>query len=129
MKSSPKTLANLLNASLQATSSPSFILLDAYDEFRNTGDEEVQRSALCSFLSEICHYCSVKILVTTRPQCRQDLKEAFPSSAVAVVKGDLADVETYLENRIQPLKRIHEQLKANIKRTILEANQDEAWYK
>jgi len=120
--------ASLLKASLQEfSSSPSFILLDAYDEFRNSGDEEVQRSDLCSSLSEICRGGSARILITTRPQYRDALKDTFSESQIVVVKGDLIDVERHLDERMQPLKRLNNELKANIKKAILDANREDAW--
>jgi hypothetical protein len=121
--------AILLQSSVKqfSSTSPVFILIDAYDEFRNSGDEEGQRTQLCSALSEICRDDSARLLITTRPQCRHDLKDFFPLSQIAVVKGDLADVEKYLEGRIQPLKRLNDSLKSTIKETVLEANREEAW--
>jgi len=122
------TFASLLKSSLEElSSSPSFILLDAYDEFRNKDDEERQRAQLCSTLSAICRSTSAKILITTRPQCRHELKDVFSSSEIAVIKGDLIDVEKYLGDQIQLHKYLHDDLKANIKKTILDANREEAW--
>jgi len=125
---SRKTLATLLISSLKEfSSSPRFILLDAYDEFRNTSDEERQRTELCSLLSAICRSGLARILITTRPQCRQELKDALIGSQIAVVKGDSDDVEKYLDDQIMPLKRLNDELKANIKKTILDANRKEGW--
>jgi hypothetical protein len=127
---SQHTFTNLLKSSLeQFSSSLKFILIDAYDEFRNTDDEDSQRINLCSALSKISSDGSTRILMTTRPQCAQELKDSFPYSQIAFVKGDLADVEKYLDDKIRPLKRLNEKLKANIKETILESNRKELWYK
>jgi len=121
-------LTSLLKSSLeQFPSSPRFILIDAYDEFRNTHEEELQKTHLCSALSEMCRNDSTKILITTRPQCRRELEDVFSSSEIAVVKGDLIDVEKYLGDQIQLHKYLHDDLKANIKKTILDANREEAW--
>ena len=128
MMPSRNTFANLLKTSLKEfSSSPSFILLDAYDEFRNSSDEEGQRTELCSSLCAIYRSGSTRILITTRPQCRQELKDTYSESQIAVVKGDSADIEKYLDDRIQPLKRLNDELKANIKKTILDANREEGW--
>jgi len=128
VKPSLDTLASLLRSSLQAfSSSPSFILLDAYDEFRNADNDEGQRSDLCSSLSEICRDGSARILITTRPQYRDVLKDTFSESQIVVVKGDLIDVERHLDERMRPLKRLNNELKANIKKAILDANREDAW--
>lgn len=121
-------LTSLLKSSLeQFPSSPRFILIDAYDEFRNSEEEELQKKRLRSALSEICGNDSAKILITTRPQCRYELKDNFSSSEIAVVKGDLGDVEKYLDDQIQLQNYLHPDLKSNIKQTILDANREEAW--
>ena len=121
-------LASLLKLSLeQFPSSPRFILIDAYDEFRNTSEQGLQTGQLCSDLSEVCGKDLAKILITTRPQCRHELKDTFSDSQIAAVKGDLIDVEKYLDGQIQPLKYLHNDLKSNIKKTILDTNQGEAW--
>jgi hypothetical protein len=125
---SQQTFTHLLKSTLEQFSSPSIFLLDAFDEFRNTTDQEKQRDELCSALAEICESSSVKILITTRPQYRDELKVAFPRSQIAIVKGDLQDVENYLDDQLLPLKRVNNELKVNIKKTILDANQKEAWY-
>jgi len=120
--------ASLLKSSLeQFPSSPCFILIDAYDEFRNTREEERQKIQLCAALSTIGATNLAKILITTRPQCRHELKDTFSDSQIAVVKGDLKDVEKYLDDQLQPLKSLHNDLKSNTKKTILDANREEAW--
>ncbi len=129
MPTTQDKFTSLLKSSLkQFPSSPSFILIDAYDEFRNTHDEDWQRMELCSALFAICGDRSARILITTRPHWRHELKDAFrDESQIAAVKGDLADVEKYLDLKIQPFNRLDQDLKSNIKRTILDANREEAW--
>lgn len=122
-----QTFTRLLKSALEQFSSPSFFILDAFDEFRNTTDEERQRGELCSALSALCETGFAKILITTRPQYRDELKDAFSNSQIAKVKGDLKDIEKYLDDQLQPLKHVNNELKVNIKKTILSANQDEAW--
>ena len=122
------TFASLLKSSLKEySSSPNFILIDAYDEFRNTGDEEGERNELCSTLSAISRSGSSRFLITTRPQCRQELQNTFAESPIEVIKGDLADVEKYLDDQKQLNRLKNDELKANIKKTILDANREEAW--
>ena len=115
-------LEGLLKSSLeQFPSSPRFILIDAYDEFRNI-DEKGQ---LCSALSAICGKDLAKILIT-RPQYRHEVKDILSDSQIAVVNGDLQDVEKYPDDRLKPLKYVNKELKANIKKTILDENREEA---
>lgn len=121
-----QTFTRLLKSALEQLSSPSFFLLDAFDEFRNTKDQERERSELCAALSAICETGSAKILITTRPQHRDELEDVFSKPQIATVKGDLRDVRKYLEYKLDPL-RLNEELKGEIKNTILNKNQDEAW--
>ena len=122
---------SLLRSSLKhiaTSSSPlSFVLLDAYDEFRNGPEEEHEREALRSCLSEISHAGLAKILITTRDHCQKELERAFADSQVAEYKGDIRDVERYLDLKLQFPKR-KPRLKNLIRNTILEANKKEPWY-
>lgn len=120
---------SLLRSSLKhiATSSSPHVLLDAYDEFRNGPEEEREREALRSCLSEISQAGLAKILITTRDHCQNELERALADSQVVEYKADLRDVERYLDLKLQSLKR-KPGLKDVIRNTILEANKKEPWY-
>lgn len=130
--SSTDEVSILLKSSLdkffQFHSSPCFILLDAYDEFRNDADEDSERAKLCSYLSEISSTNNAKIFITTRLHCRMELESSFPDAQVAELKGDLKDMRQYLDRKLQFL-RLNGVTKNLIKTTILEANKEKPWYK
>lgn len=112
-----------LDELFKSASSPSCILLDAYDEFRNLNNnaEERERDELRKCLSEISHSNSAKIFITTRPHCTSELERDFVGQQVAECKGDLADMEKYLDHELEVRRDLTPKLKALIQTTILEA--------
>jgi hypothetical protein len=123
------TFGSLLKSSLEqmarrSSSPPGFVLLDAFDEFRNDHGEEREREALRSCLSEISGAGLAKILITTRPHCHTELERAFADSQVAEYKGDLRDVERYLDRELELHKP---RVKDRIRTAILEKNKNEPW--
>ena len=122
---------SLFKSSLQqlctSRSSPSCILLDAYDEFRNDNGEERERAELQSFLSEISHAGTAKILITTRPHCSKELECAFDEPQIVEFRGELRDVEQYLDLQLQ-FSTLKPAIKDLIRKAMLERNKDEPWY-
>jgi hypothetical protein len=107
-------------------SSPSFVLLDAYDEFRNDKEDDFERAVLLSRLSEMSRVGLVKILITTRPHYQNQLECAFPDFQVAEFRGDVRDVELYLELKLK-VSEYKPEVKDEIRRTLLEKNKNEPW--
>jgi hypothetical protein len=104
-------------------------MLDAFDEFLNKDNEDGQRSELLDSLGKISRNVSTRFLITTRRNCAPELERAFKSeSQVATVKGCSEDVEKYLDDELRRLIRLDDDLKATIRRTILDANREEASY-
>ena len=122
---------SLLKSSLEqlctSRSSQVCILLDAYDEFRNDNGEEQERAELRSFLSEISRVGTAKILITTRPHCSKELEYSCEELKVVEFRGELADVERYLDRKLQS-SSFKPAIKDLIRKTMLEKNKDEPWY-
>jgi hypothetical protein len=127
---STKDFSNLLLSSLrkgfQLYSSPLFLLLDAYDEFRNEEDEETERAILCSCLSEISRANIAKIFITTRPHCAIDIYYIVENAEQIELHGNLRDVEQYLHRKMRFL-HLSLIMKNLIAETILEANRENPW--
>jgi NACHT domain len=124
---SRETFANLLKSCLDAFPGSCFILLDAYDEFRNAKCEDREREGLRSFLAEISQMKRIRILITTRPHWRAELENVFAEAQVAEIRGDLKDVTRYLDSELQPRRHLNEGTKNLIRTKILEANRDNPW--
>ena len=125
-----KRFAGLLKSSLEEfanfSASPSFVLLDAYDEFCNSKSEDRERADLLFCLSEIFRTNKVKILISTRPHWCMELANTFKGCQVAEVKGDLKDVKQYLEHELE-FRNLSDGTKDLIKTAIVEANKEEPW--
>jgi hypothetical protein len=119
-------LKSSLNELFNVTSSPSCILLDAYDEFSNVNvnAEKRERAELRNCLSEISRSQTTKIFITTRPHCISELQGDFIGPQVAEYKGDLVDVEHYLDVELLVRKDLTPNLKASIRITILETSKN-----
>jgi hypothetical protein len=123
---------SLLNSSIQdyfaRTSNRAFILIDAYDEFRNCPEEEEsERTYLRSCLQQLCAADRARVFITTRPQHCVTMEESFPGGRLVEIHGDLNDIAKYLENRLEHFKA-PPAMKERIKRTIMDANQTGAWF-
>jgi hypothetical protein len=108
-----------------------FILVDAYDELLSSKGEKFeeateQREKVHSFLSLLEQTGCAKILITTRPQHRQELRNNFPSSIVADVHGDLNDMRTYLSKRLAR-STLPRALKDEILDKLLLENEIDKW--
>jgi NACHT domain len=129
---SQEKFQSLLNSSIQdyfaRTSNRAFILIDAYDEFRNCPEEEEsERTYLRSCLQQLCAADMARVFITTRPQHRDTMQETFPGAQMVEIHGDLKDIEKYLENRLQHFKA-QPAMKERIKSAIMDENQTEAWF-
>jgi hypothetical protein len=129
---SQEQFQGLLSSSIQdyfaRTSDRTFILIDAYDEFMNCPEEEEsERTYLRSCLQHLCAADRARVLITTRPQHRHTMEETFPGARLVEIRGDLDDIEKYLENRLQHFKA-QPAMKERIKSAIMEANQTEPWF-
>jgi NACHT domain len=113
------------------SSNPVFVLIDAYDEFVNPeGLEEQERAELRSSLVKLCETSSARILLTTRPQHLDQLKQTFVGShAVTQILGNMDDIERYLEKRMEAESdaKVNVRMKDMIKTTVLEANRKDPW--
>jgi hypothetical protein len=122
----PRTFIDLLKSSLERLAktslSPSFILLDAYDEFRNTASEDLERAELCSCLSGISGGNLARLLITTRWHCCMELEGNIPNARVTNLEADLEDVRRYLTHEL-PYLRLGVNVKNLITTTILNENQ------
>ena len=127
-----KQYEGLLISSLQQlakqSSNPVFILLDAYDEFVNTKHEERERNQLLSCLVDLLKTSTARMLITTRPQHLDTLKNIFSESATtSEILGDIGDVRRYLAERMKDVV-VSDWMRGEIISTILERNRDEAWW-
>jgi len=102
-----------------------FILIDAYDEFRNRRYEVEERKSLLTCLSEISTSPGARILISTREHGCLDLNTSFPKAPIAKVRGDLADLASYLDQRLAD-RSMSPGLKQTVKDTLLNASQ-EGW--
>jgi hypothetical protein len=108
-----------------------FILVDAYDEL--LGRKEVkreeasrERGAVRSCLAKLTETGHAKVLITTRLHCCPELQATFPASRVAEVRGDLTDMTTFLNDRMQFLN-LQESLKTQVINKLVMANEDDKW--
>lgn len=117
-----KLLTACIDDFFKAYFNPVFILVDAYDEFKNAENERKERKVLLSCLRQLCLTDKTRILITTRPQYREELRIALPGQQIIDIEANPADVEKYLNQRIkhEPLSN---ELKDAIKATITEACQ------
>jgi hypothetical protein len=101
------TLTRLFAMCLSAFSSmyskPVFILLDAFDEFKNEKDERYQRKEFLLAISKFLNSGNVKVLVTTRPQNQGQLLTSFTGAVVKEVQTNRRDVEEYLDRQMVDL--------------------------
>jgi hypothetical protein len=123
------TLLKLFAASLSAFSStysrPVFILLDAFDEFKNETDEGHQRGNFLDAISTVLNSGNVKVFVTARLQNRDELLAKFKRAVVKEVETDHDDVKKYLDRQLEG-SRLSPQLQAAIKEKIT-AEADQLW--
>jgi hypothetical protein len=121
---------NLLKSAVEEffnmSSNQVFILVDAYDEFRSTQHEERERKCFRSCLLQLSETNKARILVSTRPQYRDLLQESISESRIAEIRGDLIDVERYIDYRLECFD-VQATMKDKIKAAILEENRGEAW--
>jgi predicted metalloendopeptidase len=108
-----------------------FILVDAYDELLSSKEEKLERVtaervAVRSCLAKLTETENAKVLITTRFQHREELKQSFIDSNIVDIHGELKDMRIYLEIRIGPLD-LQDPLKVEIIETILEKNAEEKW--
>lgn len=102
-----------------------FILLDAYDEFKNKTYEVEERKSLRTCLSEVSSISGARLLISTREHGCLDLKASFPNVLVTKIHGDPADVKAYLDQRLA-VKDISAGLKQTVNDTLLNASH-EGW--
>lgn len=123
------TLLKLLAASLSAFSStysrPVFILLDAFDEFKNEKDEGHQRGSFLDAISTVLNSGNVKVFVTSRLPNLDDLLAKFKGAVVKEVETNRDDVEKYLDRQLEG-SRLSPELQAAIKEKIT-AEADQSW--
>jgi NACHT domain len=81
-------------------SSPVFVLIDAYDEFKNQGDEQKERAEFLSHLSQICQTEQAKVFITTRSHYGEDLRTTL-NGVVTELESDTVDIEQYLDERLK----------------------------
>jgi hypothetical protein len=102
-------------------SSPVLVLLDAFDEFKNKGDENNQRTYLRKSLESLATVLGpgkVRFLITTRVQYRDELARQFRGIRIEV-KPDPMDVDKYLDRRLEN-SSLTDSLKKSIKSKIKE---------
>jgi hypothetical protein len=108
-----------------------FILVDAYDELLSSKDGNFEkameeREKVRSFLSLLHETEGANIVVTTRPQYFQELRDSLPGSIAADVHGDLNDMRTYLRERLARL-RLQHLLKDEIGDKLISSNESDKW--
>jgi hypothetical protein len=101
--------------------------LSSRDENFEKATEE--RAGVRSFLSLLHGTEHAKILITTRPQYRQELHDSFSGSIIADVHGDLDDMRAYLSQRLAlaSFKSFRQALRDEIVDKLLSANENEKW--
>jgi len=102
-----------------------FILIDAYDEFRNRRYEVEERKSLLTSLTEISSCPGARIFVSTREHGCLDLNTSFPKAPIAKVRGYLADLASYLDQRLAD-RSMSTGLKQTVKAALLNASH-EGW--
>ena len=121
---SDDTLFRLLQVSIdeffRLYASRVFILVDGYDEFKCSGNEDAARADLRTSLLELCQSGSARLLITTRPQYQAQLQKAFPNSCLVNVTADMQDLEVYVEKHLRH-RPLNEDLKRVIRDTVLGA--------
>ena len=127
--------ANMLKGSIEeffkAKQNRIFILVDAYDELLSSKEERLEkvaaeRVAVRSCLAKLTETENAKVLITTRSQHREELKQSFVESNIVHIHGDLKDMTIYLENRMEPLN-LQDAMKVEIIETLLKKNEEEKW--
>jgi len=119
INTSTKLLNTCISEFFQTYSNPVFILLDAFDEFVNKHEQDRQRDDLLSSLAGLCREGHVKLLFTTRPQCREQLQDKFHDSVVIEATTDHNDVKKYLDTELK-FSDLSDHLNNSIKSTIAE---------
>jgi hypothetical protein len=123
-------LLKLFVASLSAFSStysrPVFILLDAFDEFKNETDEGYQRGRFLDAISTVLNSGNVKVFVTTRLPNLDDLLAKFKGAVVKEVETNRDDVKKYLDRQMEG-SRLSPELQAAIREKIT-AEADQLWF-
>jgi len=124
----PELFMSLLKSSIeklcQLNPGGVFILVDAYDEFRNRRYEVEERKSLLTYLSEILSCPGARIFISTREHGCLDLNTSFPNAPIAKVRGDLADRASYLDQRLAD-RSMSPGLKQTVKDTLLNASHEE----
>jgi NACHT domain len=118
----PRLLVSCVTRFFELYSNPVFILLDAYDELRNSQVEK-ERADLLNALSLVLKTKKAKLIVTTRPQHREELGRNFPDTTTLEIKANLADIDNFLDQRMSHLP-LNPLLKSNVKAAIIEAGSD-----
>jgi hypothetical protein len=111
-----------INERCRAFSDGIFILVDAYDEFKNTENESRERAKLWECLQQLCLTEKTKLFITTRYHFREDLQNCFIGAQITVIKGDLDDVTKYLTKRMEHMTLLPT-LKKKIAAKILKRTQ------
>lgn len=100
-----------------------FVLVDAFDEFRTTEGERTERKRLVTALHQvIAETNKAKLLITTRPEHRNLLRESFETAAVIEIKADLMDLDNYVNTRTKD-ESLGIELKEAIKSSVRENSQ------
>lgn len=104
-------------------SSQLFVLIDAFDEFRSQENEMRERKRLCDFLREINETNEARLLITTRPEYRDDLLKTFPRTVMMEIKADCLDIDKYLDTRMQD-EHVQTEVKVALKKAVTEASKE-----
>jgi hypothetical protein len=107
----------------KVSSNPIFILVDAYDEFLNRDNEDLERRRFREYIGDLNATGKSSILITTRDPLDQELATGFDSRNVKM-QADGEDIDKFLDNEIDALN-LQDKRKAQIKDTI--KNQSGQW--
>ena len=124
-----KTWMELLKTAIlefhKISSNPVFILVDAYDEFLNRDNEDLQRRRFREYIGDLNATGKVSILITTRDPLDHELATGFESRNLKM-QTDGEDIDKFLDSQIDPLN-LNDKSKALVKGIIKKENEAEKW--
>jgi hypothetical protein len=118
-------LSTSLKRASDMTHNSVFILIDAYDEFRNAIDETRERNTFRHFLERLSFTHNVKILVSTRPYYAQDLLSSLQRPIAIEIGTDSENIQIYLDELLVNTK-LKPRLVELVKGVILDRSN--GWY-
>jgi alpha-mannosidase len=105
------------------TSNEVFILVDAFDEFQTEGNKRAERKRLRKFLYNLTETKKARLLITTRPEPLDYLRNCFKNSVIVEINADPGDIDKYIEKEMEDYTGPqNNDLKNSLKRIVKEGS-------